>query len=141
MCALEAVLRTTLATSRGRGRQRETLDAQLVTFTSLPASGVARNDRPPTASGQARVRRLARSLGLITTVLPGTGVIASGPVARTGVPVLLANLHGFALDERHLEPAAVECFWALAEDLRNVDEATATEHVVDLWTSARLLTR
>jgi hypothetical protein len=144
MCALEAVLRTVLQPARVRDRRRGLRfgPTQTVTFTSLPATNVDRRQSTPTPSGQARVRRLARSLGLATTELPGTGVIASGTVARRGVPVLLNNLHGCVLDGGPADAVTLECFWTLVGDLRKRgDDTTDRELLTELWTSARLLTR
>jgi hypothetical protein len=142
MCALEAVLRTMLSTRPRRGRYERAPARSIVTFASTPAMGVTHGERRPTLSGQARVQRLAKSLSLATTHLPGTGIIAYGQVAQRGIPLLLNHLHGYVLSAEDVLPAApsIECFWSLAGDNRPGFGADEADHASELWSSALLLT-
>lgn len=143
MCTLEAVLRTVLSTRNRRGASEHTPASSIVTFASTPATGMTHGERRPTLSGQARVRRLARSLSLATTHLPGTGVIAYGQVAQRGIPLLLNHLHGYVLgaDDVLTTAPSIECFWSLAGDNRPGFGDDETAHAHELWSSALLLTR
>lgn len=142
MCTLEAVLRTVLST-RSRRADSEYMSARsIVTFASTPAMGVTHGERRPTLSGQARVRRLAKSLSLATTHLPGTGIIAYGQVAQRGVPSLLNHLHGYVISDDDVLPTApgIECFWSLAGDRSSGFGDDEIDYGRDLWSSTLLLT-
>jgi hypothetical protein len=143
MCTLEAVLRTVLSTRSRRNAREHASASSLVTFASTPAMGVTHGERRPTTSGQARVRRLAKSLNLATTHLPGTGVIAYGQVAQRGVPSLLNHLHGYVIGDADVLPTAssIDCFWSLAGDRSTGFGDDETEYARDLWSSALLLTQ
>lgn len=139
MCTLESLLRTIL-----RNRVSEPLCH--VTFSSMPPrrSGKRTPSRTTvhgaTESGEARLRRLAKTLGLATTPTPTSGLVAYGEVPVRALDALGTNLDTLTLPWVRRTPASehIQCFWILVDDHEGPLETALRR---DLWTTARLLTR
>jgi hypothetical protein len=132
MCTLESLLHTLL---RSPGRTGPAEPVAYVTFSSRPSAR-----HTPTASGQARLRRIAKTLGLATTSTPSSGIVAHGFVAKRTIPVLETNLeiHPLPWVRRGATDDHLQCFWSLIGDHPGT---VATKHRRDTWTAARLLTQ
>lgn len=129
MCTLESLLRTLL---RNPGQAEA---VTYVTFSSRPSNQCA-----PTASGQARLRRIAKTLGLATTATPSAGIVAHGLTTKRTIAVLETNLetHPLPWVRRAVDDDHLQCFWALIGDHQGT---VATKHRRDTWAAARLLTQ
>jgi len=129
MCALESLLRTIMRPVAGE-------PGRYVTFSSRPPG---KSSGGATASGEARLRRLAKTLGLETTSTASSGVIAYGTVPARAVDALGANLDTLTIPWVRSTPPSehVQCFWILADDHTGPLNAAVRR---DLWTTARLLT-
>ena len=135
MCTLESLLRTIL---RAGGEE----SSRYVTFSSLPPAssrGSSYSTNATTPSGEARLRRIAKSLGLETISTPFSGVVAYGTVPARAVGALGANLDTLSIPwVRRMPPSEhIQCFWLLAADH---DGPLATGVRRALWTTSRLLT-
>lgn len=136
MCTLESLLRTIL-----RAEDKE--PSRYVTFSSLPpaasrSSSSATNLATP--SGEARLRRIAKTLRLETTSTPFSGVVAYGTVPARAVDALGVNLDTLSIPWVRRTPPSehIQCFWLLAADR---DRPLTTGGRRALWTTSRLLTR
>jgi len=138
MCTLESLLLTILRNTGEQARRH-------VTFSSRPpVKGGARGDPwrtiyGATPSGEARLRRLAKTLGLETVATPSSGVVAYGEVPVRALDTLGANLDTLTLSWVRQTPGSehIQCFWVLVDDqTRPLNRARRR----DLWTAARLLT-
>lgn len=140
MCTLEPLLRTLLTTPTG--------DRALVTFSSQPnplspdGSVFTYTWDAATPSGEARLRRLARSADLRPVGTPWCGLVVVGLVPTTAVQALVRNLRCHVLDPSPTLPSseAVETFWALISDAppqldAALDQAPRLEH----WRTALAL--
>jgi len=138
MCTLESVLRTILRTTPRTTPRKPPRDAArdtvYATFSSLPpgTSGL------PSTSGEARIRRLARTLRLQTVTVPGRGTVAHGRIPLRALRVLERNLVTHPLPWNRDTPADehLQCFWVLAGDHDGTLEPRERR---TLWTSARRL--
>lgn len=130
MCTLESLLRTLLRPVAGE-------PGRYVTFSSRPPGTSSIGATP---SGEARLRRLAKTLGLETTSTATSGVVAYGTVPARAVDALSANLDTLTIPWVRSTPPSehVQCFWILADDHTGPLDTALRR---DLWTTARLLTR
>lgn len=135
MCTLESLLRTIL-------RADDAEPSRYVTFSSLPPAPSRGSSSAPnlaTPSGEARLRRIAKTLGLETTSTPFSGVVAYGTVPARAVGALGVNLATLSIPWVRRTPPSehIQCFWLLAADR---DRPLTIGVRRALWTTSRLLT-
>lgn len=139
MCTLESLLRTIL-------RREHDEPVRYVTFSSVPPRHSERRVPARTTvhgaseSGEARLRRVAKTLGLETTPTPSSGLVAHGAVPVRALEALGTNLDTLTLPWVRRTPGSehIQCFWILVDDQPGPLDTALRR---DLWTTARLLTR
>lgn len=145
ICTLESVLVTVLDPRRAPEIAIEEVKVFL-SFTSQanpanPDSKITNFEwGKATASGQARVRRVALRSRLSRTVT-SSGLAAYGLVSTTAAEVVAKNLRSVVRDSDAVPTAEViECVWVLLnDDPPELAEHLGTRTNIDAWETARAL--
>jgi hypothetical protein len=145
ICTLESVLVTVLDPRRRHDEQRDGAKVFL-SFTSQanpsnPDSDIVNYSwAKATASGQARLRRVARRTRLATTVT-SSGIVAYGLVSEAAADVVAKNLRSVIRHAAAVPGGEVlECLWALLnDDPPELAAYLGSAPNIDAWETARAL--